>query len=72
MKIRIDVNANTIKTDYSWQEGIGGDHAYQFHRTDMLEQMTFVHEELGIRSIRFHGIFDDDMWTVSNLNAFSP
>ena len=72
MKIEIDVNDKTTKTDRSWQEGIGGDHAWQFHRSDMLEQMTFVHEELGIRSIRFHGIFDDDMWTVSDLNVFSP
>ena len=72
MKIDIDVNAKTMKTDKSWQEGIGGDHAWQFHRSDMVEQLKFAHDELGIKSIRFHGIFDDDMWTISDLNAFSP
>ncbi|MBR3001129.1 MAG: hypothetical protein IKF39_09040 [Oscillospiraceae bacterium] len=72
MKIAIDINGKTRKTDFSWQEGIGGDHAWQFHRSDMVDQLRFAHEELGIRSVRFHGIFDDDMWTVSDLNAFSP
>lgn len=61
-----------MPTDFSWQEGLGCDHALQLHRIDMLEQLRFVHDELGIRSLRFHGIFDDDMWTISDLNTFSP
>lgn len=72
MKVKIDVNAPTRKTDFSWQEGIGGDHAVQFHRVDMTEQLKFAHDELGIKSLRFHGIFDDDMWTISDLKTFSP
>lgn len=72
MKIVITGKENRIPTDYSWQEGLGADHAWQFHRSDMVEQLRLVREELGIRSLRFHGIFDDDMWTVSDLNAFSP
>lgn len=72
MRISIDLNAPTVPTDFSWQEGLGADHAWQFHRTDMVDQLKFAHEELGIRSLRFHGIFDDDMWTVSDLCAFSP
>ena len=27
MKINIDVNAETIPTDFSWQFGLGADHA---------------------------------------------
>lgn len=71
MKIHISLKENTMATDYSWQKGLGGDHAWQFHRSDMVEQAKLAHDELGIESIRFHGIFDDDMWTVSDLNAFS-
>lgn len=72
MKITIDPRGNTKNTDYSWQEGLGCDHARQLHRTDMVEQLRYAHEELGIRSLRFHGIFDDDMWTISDLCTFSP
>lgn len=72
MKIVIDPNAKTRPTDYSWQEGLGCDHAHQLLRTDVVEQLKYVHDELGIRSLRFHGIFDDDMWTVADLNSFSP
>ena len=72
MIITIDTKAKTIPTDYSWQEGLGCDHAWQLHRSDMVDAVKLVHDELGIRSLRFHGIFDDDMWTVSDLCAFSP
>jgi len=71
---RISVNPKgaAIPTDFSWQEGLGCDHAWQLHRSDMVDQLKFVHDELGIRSLRFHGIFDDDMWTISDLCTFSP
>ena len=72
MKIMIDPKGTTRETDYSWQEGLGCDHALQLHRKDMYEQLRFAREELGIRSLRFHGIFDDDMWTISDLCTFSP
>lgn len=72
MKITIDPKGPTRPTDYSWQEGLGCDHAFQLHRSDMVDQLRFVHDELGIRSLRFHGIFDDDMWTISDLRAFAP
>ena len=72
MKIQIDPKGPTRPTDYSWQEGLGCDHAFQLHRSDMVDQLRLAHDELGIRSLRFHGIFDDDMWTVSDLCAFAP
>ncbi|MCH3962453.1 MAG: glycosyl hydrolase [Solobacterium sp.] len=72
MKINIDVNAETIPTDFSWQFGLGADHASQFQRIDVIEQLKTVHEELGFEHIRFHGILDDDMYTYQNLKCFSP
>lgn len=72
MKIRIDPTGPVRPTDFSWQEGLGCDHALQLHRSDMVDQLRFVHDELGIRSLRFHGIFDDDMWTIADLCTFSP
>lgn len=71
-RIFIDPNEDTLPTDFSWQEGLGCDHAWQLHRSDMVEQLKLAHDELGIKSLRFHGIFDDDMWTISDLCTFSP
>lgn len=72
MKILIDVNTKTTPTDYSWQFGIGADHAFQFHRLDIIDQLKYAHDELGFKRVRFHGIFDDDMCTYQNLKAFAP
>lgn len=72
MKIEIDKNAKTAPTDTSWQFGIGNDHAFQMHRTDVCEHVKLVREELGIRYIRFHGIFDDDMLCCQRLSDYKP
>lgn len=72
MKITIDKNASTVATDFSWQFGVGNDHAFQMHRTDVCEHAKLVHDELGIKYIRFHGIFDDDMLTFQRLSDYKP
>ena len=67
MNINIDRNIGTIPTDFSWQMGLGNDHAYQLHRTDVCEHIRLAHDELGIKYIRCHGIFDDDMLTYQRM-----
>jgi xylan 1,4-beta-xylosidase len=71
MRIEIDRNLETIPTDYSWQFGLGNDHAYLLHRMDICEHIKLAHDELGIRYIRFHGIFDDDMLTYQRMSDYS-
>ena len=70
MKITIDRNIATIPTDYSWQLGLGNDHAYQLHRTDVCEHIKLAHDELGIKYIRCHGILDDDMLTYQRMGDY--
>ena len=70
IRLTIDRNAATEPTDYSWQEGMGNDHAYQLHRTDVMEHIRLAHEELGIKSIRCHGVFDDDMLTIQRMSDY--
>ena len=53
--------------DKHWQFGVGSDHAAQMLRKDYCEQLKRVHDELGIRYVRFHGIFCDDMKTVQTF-----
>ena len=67
MEIKIDRNTPTIPTDFSWQFGLGNDHAYQLHRTDVCEHIKLAHDELGIKYIRCHGILDDDMLTYQRM-----
>lgn len=70
MNIRIDRNTATIPTDFSWQFGIGNDHACQMLRTDVCEHVKLAHDELGIQHIRFHGIFDDDLLVIQRLTDY--
>jgi xylan 1,4-beta-xylosidase len=72
MDIIIDPEVKTVKTDYCWQECIGNDHARQIIRSDFAEDLKTVHDELGIKSVRFHGIFCDDMLTIQNLGETIP
>ena len=64
---KVDRKAKTVPTDYSWQFGIGNDHAFQLLRTDVCEHLKLAHDELGIKYVRFHGIFDDDMLAIQTL-----
>lgn len=70
MRINIDRNAKTIPTDFSWQFGIGNDHACQMLRTDVCSHVKLAHDELGIKYIRFHGIFDDDLLVIQRLTDY--
>ena len=67
MRIEIDRNTERIPTDFSWQMGLGNDHAYQILRSDVCEHLKLAHDELGMKYIRFHGIFDDDMLVIQTL-----
>ncbi len=68
MRIRINRNAQQTKTDFSWQMGLGNCHAYLLHRKDVLSHVKLAHDELGIRYLRCHGVFDDDMLTYQRMS----
>lgn len=72
MKIEIDKNIQRTAVDRSWQTCVGSGHAYLAHRTDWTEYIKRIHDELGIRYVRFHGILDDDMLTVQRTSDFIP
>ncbi|MBR4942616.1 MAG: hypothetical protein IKZ28_01180, partial [Clostridia bacterium] len=67
-KIAVDVNGKTEPTNFAWQFGIGNDHAFQLLRKDVLSHLKLAHDELGIKYVRFHGIFDDDMQIIQRLS----
>ena len=70
--IKIDLNSQYREKDNAWQKCVGSGHAFLAHRTDWCRYVKFLHDELGIQYVRFHGIFDDDMLTVQSLADFIP
>ncbi|MDR1642937.1 MAG: hypothetical protein LBT59_24865 [Clostridiales bacterium] len=68
MTFRITSGAAATKLNKHWQFCVGSGHAALAMRTDYLRQLKFVHDELGIERVRFHGIFNDDMKTLSSLS----
>ena len=55
-----------------WRFSVGSGHAPMVLRADYARILKKVHEELGIRYVRFHGIFNDDMCIVSTMEDVLP
>ncbi len=58
--------------DKHWLFCVGSCHAPLAHRVDYLEQLKYVHDELGFERVRFHGIFNDDMQVGMTLRNVLP
>nr|WP_039695736.1 hypothetical protein [Streptococcus gallolyticus] len=72
MKFTIPSNAQTTKLNKHWTFSVGGDHAKQALRIDYIRQLKFIHDELGVDYVRFHGIFTDDMHTLNSFTDILP
>lgn len=55
-----------------WQFCVGSGQAKLAVRSDYAKQLKFIHDELGIERVRFHGIFDDSMQTYMGVDDFAP
>ena len=56
-----DVASVAGPLDMAWQDCVGADHPGILLRKDNLAHLKLVHDEIGFKYIRFHGIFHDDM-----------
>lgn len=72
MEFTIRKDCKTYPHKKHWQYCVGSGHALLALRTDYTRQLRFIHEELGVRYVRFHGIFCDDMNTVHTLADMMP
>ncbi len=68
----LDYLGETRQVSKHWQFCVGSGHAALAHRTDYMEQLKLVHNELGIERVRFHGIFNDDMNVCQRLSDHLP
>lgn len=72
MEFCLSKNTALEPHDKHWQFSVGSCHAPLAHRVDYLEQLKFIHDELGIERVRFHGLFNDDMKVGLTLKNFIP
>jgi len=72
MEFIIDKNTPSHKFNRHWQFCIGSGHAALALRTDYCRQLKKVHDELGIQYVRFHGILNDDMHTLTPFKKVMP
>ena len=72
MEFFIRSDAPRIPHKKHWQFCVGSGHALLALRTDYVRQLRFIHDTLGIERVRFHGIFNDDMRTRTNLSQVFP
>lgn len=72
MEFVIKDNAEREKTNRHWQFCVGSGQAKLALRSDYAKQLRFIHDELGIERVRFHGIFDDSMQAYMGLDDFMP
>ncbi len=71
-KFTVKNDTPRIKTSKHWQFCVGSGQAKLALRSDYAAQLKYVHDELGIERVRFHGIFDDSMQSYMGLSDFMP
>ena len=72
MEFVIRADAPRLPHKKHWQFCVGSGHALLALRTDYTRQLKFIHDNLGIERVRFHGIFCDDMRTRTSLAQMFP
>jgi xylan 1,4-beta-xylosidase len=64
IEFRCNPDGTAVPLAHNWEHTIGGDHAPMALRADYQAQLKTCHDELGIRHVRFHGLFGDDIGTL--------
>jgi xylan 1,4-beta-xylosidase len=61
VQVDVDLSAGTEPFQKNWQRSFGSGHALLGMRADWQAHLKRCIAELGLRGVRMHGIFDDDM-----------
>lgn len=70
--IAVDFAAVKGPRSQVWRECIGAGRAAEGLRADWQEQLKLCQDEIGFRSIRFHGLLHDDMGVYSETKDGKP
>ena len=64
-RFAFDCAAAATPLPHFWEHTVGSDHALMALRADWRAQLARAHRELGFRHVRFHGLLDDDVGTLT-------
>jgi xylan 1,4-beta-xylosidase len=70
MNFKIKESTLRVANPKHWQFCVGSGQAKLALRTDYTKQLKFIHDELGIKSVRFHGIFDAPMEVIQGADNY--
>lgn len=65
----VDANKPTIQWKHYWKECVGSGHALLALREDYRAHLEMARRDLGVKFVRFHGIYDDDLSTLLSVDA---
>ena len=64
-------SSTTYTFDFYWNKCTGSGHGALALREDWQEMVKNAHDKVGVTSVRFHGILDDDVGPVNGVNDYS-
>ena len=67
LKFYVDQNAPKTRFDHYWEKCVGSCHAYTALREDYRMMLRKAKKDLGFQYVRFHGIFNDQMSVVREV-----
>ena len=67
LKFYVDQNAPKTKFDHYWEKCVGACHAYTALREDYRMMLRKAKKDLGFQYVRFHGLFNDQMSVVREV-----
>ena len=72
-RVTLDVRHNATRTPLYrfWENSVGSGHAKLGLRNDWRHHLQLAHDKLGVKAVRFHGLFDDDMGPVVRCDGGS-
>lgn len=68
-KVNLDVNSPGEKFEHFWSKCVGAGRANEGLRAGWLEQMEKVQQDCGFETVRFHGLFHDDMFPIVKVGG---
>ncbi|HZB87604.1 MAG TPA: glycosyl hydrolase family 39 [Terracidiphilus sp.] len=71
-QVVIDAHANGSAFPHFWEQTFGSGHAVLALRDDYRKDLKEVHDQVGMRYVRFHGIFDEENGVYSEDAQGNP
>ncbi|HZV08589.1 MAG TPA: hypothetical protein VFF94_02490, partial [Novosphingobium sp.] len=70
--ITLDPHAPTTPFPHYWEACVGSDRAAVAMRAQWQQDLALARHEAGFRSVRFHGLFDDEMGLCRSIGPNGP